>query len=220
MLFTTNEKTIYLIDFHYSDNCDFDFDSVVRLSYDPSAQVRSMVASALINENDKRQLNVLSRLIKDKNAFVRTEAYDSISCFPSYEVAELLEKSIMTETNDLAKSYAIMSWAEICQSLETSGDKQIELLKSIKKKGVGNYSAIACIYAYHLTGKSDEAIELFKFLSNDNYRIRITALTTISECIDDLDKQTVKKHIESLLKTETAYSVRHKAISVLKDLGI
>ena len=66
-----------------------------------------------------------------KDVLVRVEAYDSLAVFSFDEVEKQLEKFMIVEKDVLARSYAILSWADVTLSLNyTSFDK----INDVKKR--------------------------------------------------------------------------------------
>ena len=106
-----------------------------KLSYDSNSFVKGLVASLMVKSIDEFGFEILSRLSKDKNDYVRTEVYDSLSVFSDIKSVSLLQNAISTETNNLAKSYAIMSFGDVVYSLGISdGYKQyVDKIKSCNK---------------------------------------------------------------------------------------
>ena len=86
--------------------------SICVLANDKDALIRGRCAALLVHAK-----RVLLTLACDKDALVRTEAYDSLSAFPSKHAQKFLKQAIVHEPNALARSYAILSWADITQAL-------------------------------------------------------------------------------------------------------
>ena len=86
---------------------------LIKFSKDKDPLVRSSAASLLINFENKAAKKALLGLAGDKKAMVRCEAYDSLSVFQRKDVEKFLKKAVEEEENELALSYAIMSWADV-----------------------------------------------------------------------------------------------------------
>ncbi|MGO5175160.1 HEAT repeat domain-containing protein [Ruminococcus sp. LCP21S3_E8] len=93
-----------------------------KLSYDSNSFVRGLVASLMVKSIDEFGFEILNRLSKDNNDYVRTEVFDSLSVFNDMNTVTLLQNAISTDTNNLAKSYAIMSLGDVVYSLGISND--------------------------------------------------------------------------------------------------
>ena len=91
--------------------------SICVLANDKNALIRGRCAGLLVHASASKAKRVLLTLACDKDALVRTEAYDSLSAFPSKHAQKFLKQAIVHEPNALARSYAILSWADITQAL-------------------------------------------------------------------------------------------------------
>ena len=70
-------------------------------------------------------------MAKDQDEFVRTEAYDSLGIFIDEDIENILFYSIRTETDELAKNYAILSWINIVKVRSKINKEHIMLLKTL-----------------------------------------------------------------------------------------
>ena len=104
--------------------------SICVLANDKDALIRGRCAGLLVHASASKAKLVLLTLACDKDALVRTEAYDSLSAFPSKHVQKVLKQAIVHEPNALARSYAILSWADITQALGVH-KKQKKFLKQL-----------------------------------------------------------------------------------------
>ena len=106
-----------------------------KLSYDSNSFVKGLVASLMVKSIDEFGFEILNRLSKDKNDYVRTEVFDSLSVFSDIKSVSLLQNAISTDTNNLAKSYAIMSLGDVVFSLGISNDfkEYVYKIKSCNK---------------------------------------------------------------------------------------
>lgn len=82
---------------HASTLSKKDFKTIAAFSKDPDAFIRSICAKLLVNFITPQAKRLLLNLANDKNALVRTEAYDSLSVFPSKKVQKTLKKAIFHE---------------------------------------------------------------------------------------------------------------------------
>ena len=96
-----------------------------KLSYDSNSFVKGLVASLMVKSIDEFGFEILNRLSKDNNDYVRTEVFDSLSVFNDMNTVTLLQNAISTDTNNLAKSYAIMSLGDVVYSLGISNDFKV-----------------------------------------------------------------------------------------------
>ena len=121
------------------------FSYLCERSSDEDSTVRSMVASLLVNFVNDTSKSILLRLAEDEDSLVRTEAYDSLSVFSCIEVEYFLEKKIISEKNNLARSYTILSWTDVFLSIHSDILNKIDVLESgkIKKR----MQVVGCVFA-------------------------------------------------------------------------
>ncbi len=153
---TFNEKMELLTD--YSDRKVFtniSMITIIGLSDDKDILIRCKVAELLINFENIRAKNVLLKLAQDNNSLVRAEAYDSLSVFVSKEVESFLKNAILSERNEIACTYAIMSWADVAINLGNRILKRILLykLKKISKIKRSERCMLSCYYAEYILGR-------------------------------------------------------------------
>ena len=112
---------------------EYDIDLIYRLSYDTNSFIRASSAENLAKIPNERSKSILFRLANDRHCFVRTEAYDSLSAFSDKATAELLADKISSESDELALSYAVISFAQICRDTDMI-NMGTEFLTSIADK--------------------------------------------------------------------------------------
>ena len=178
-----------------------------KLSYDSNSFVKGLVASLMVKSIDEFGFEILSRLSKDKNDYVRTEVYDSLSVFSDANTVQLLQNAIRTETNNLAKSYAIMSLGDVVYSLGISNDFK-EYVYKIKSCNKSKDCILSCLYCLYLFGENviDEI-----FLLNDNdYHIRLSAISILEEIVNNDNLDIIISKLSDRLKIEDCSSVIDK----------
>jgi HEAT repeat protein len=191
-----------------------------RFSNDEDATVRSMAASFFvdfINENSKK---TLLKLTEDKDNLVRTEAYDSLSVFVFNDVEKSLKNAIETEPDDLARSYAILSWTDVVSGLKLESKKLIEYIMQKKTLERSPKCALNYCYCLYKFGHTKILAELLEYLKNRDYHVRCSAISLLQEIVDKNNKGRIKKSIEEMLITENILSVKDRAEVILKMFGI
>lgn len=196
---------------------------VVKLSSDKDEFVRSQVAVALAYFDDRIAQETLMRLACDDDSLVRTEAYDSLSIHENEEVLQFLEKSIEIENDDIACSYAIMSWTDIVIALDKNVAERrawILQLTNVKKVYRLEHSMLSCYRAQYLLGNRNVMKEIIECLESKDYHIRCSVIGVFEDIIDSGNVKIVKDAVESLLKYEKTKAVRSRIENFLENINI
>lgn len=179
-----------------------------KLSYDSNSFVRGLVASLMVKSIDEFGFEILSRLSKDKNDYVRTEVYDSLSVFNNMNTVTLLQNAISTNTNNLAKSYAIMSLVDVVYSLGISDDFK-EYVDKIKSCNKSKDCILSCLYCLYLFGEN-VIDEIFLLLNDNDYHIRLSAISILEEIVNNDNLDIITSKLNDRLKIEDCSSVIDK----------
>lgn len=176
-----------------------------KLSYDTNSFAKGLVASLMVNSIDKFGFEILSRLSKDKNDYVRTEVYDSLSVFSDIKSVSLLQNAISTETNNLAKSYAIMSFGDVAYSLGISDDYK-QYVDKIKSCNKSNDCILSCLYCLYLFGEN-VIDDICLFLNDNDYHIRLSAVSILEEIVNNDNLDIIISKLSDRLRIENCSSV-------------
>lgn len=179
-----------------------------KLSYDSNSFVRGLVASLMVKSIDEFGFEILNRLSKDNNDYVRTEVYDSLSVFNDMNTVTLLQNAISTDTNNLAKSYAIMSLGDIVYSLGISNDFK-EYVYKIKSCNKSKDCILSCLYCLYLFGEN-VIDEIFLLLNDNDYHIRLSAISILEEIVNNDNLDIIISKLSDRLKIEDCSSVIDK----------
>lgn len=179
-----------------------------KLSYDSNSFVRGLVASLMVKSIDEFGFEILNRLSKDNNDYVRTEVFDSLSVFNDMNTVTLLQNAISTDTNNLAKSYAIMSLGDVVYSLEISNDFK-EYIYKIKSCNKSKDCILSCLYCLYLFGEN-VIDEIFLLLNDNDYHIRLSAISILEEIVNNDNLDIITSKLNDRLKIEDCSSVIDK----------
>lgn len=179
-----------------------------KLSYDLNSFVRGLVASLMVKSIDEFGFEILNRLSKDNNDYVRTEVFDSLSVFSDIKSVSLLQNAIRTETNNLAKSYAIMSLGDVIYSLGISNDLK-EYVYKIKSCNKSKDCILSCLYCLYLFGENVND-EIFLLLNDNDYHIRLSAISILEEIVNNDNLDIITSKLNDRLKIEDCSSVIDK----------
>lgn len=109
--------------------------------------IRSRVPVLLMDILNQESLAILITLANDKNPLVRTEAYDSLSVFPFQQAIDSLYIAIEKEQDDLARSYAILSWADCIALLNQIGNDKINFAENQKTNEKSKICILSWLYS-------------------------------------------------------------------------
>ena len=179
-----------------------------KLSYDSNSFVRGLVASLMVKFIDEFGFEILNRLSKDNNDYVRTEVFDSLSVFNDMNTVTLLQNAISTDTNNLAKSYAIMSLGDVAYSLGISNDFK-EYVYKIKSCNKSKDCILSCLYCLYLFGEN-VIDEIFLLLNDKDYHIRLSAISIVEEIVNNDNLDIITSKLNDRLKIEDCSSVIDK----------
>lgn len=179
-----------------------------KLSYDSNSFVRGLVASLMVKFIDEFGFEILNRLSKDNNDYVRTEVFDSLSVFNDMNTVTLLQNAISTDTNNLAKSYAIMSLGDVVYSLGISNDFK-EYVYKIKSCNKSKDCILSCLYCLYLFGEN-VIDEIFLLLNDKDYHIRLSAISILEEIVNNDNLDIITSKLNYRLKIEDCSSVIDK----------
>lgn len=179
-----------------------------KLSYDSNSFVRGLVASLMVKSIDEFGFEILNRLSKDNNDYVRTEVFDSLSVFNDMNTVTLLQNAISTDTNNLAKSYAIMSLGDVVYSLGISDDYK-QYVDKIKSCNKSKDCILSCLYCLYLFGEN-VIDEIFLLLNDNDYHIRLSAISILEEIVNNDNLDIIISKLSDRLKIEDCSSVIDK----------
>ena len=129
----------------------------------------------------KKNIKSICVLANDKDALVRTEAYDSLSGSPSKNMQKVLKQAIVHEPNALARSYAILSWADVTQALgvHKKQKKFLKQLKKLPKIKKSEHCMLSFYYAKYVLGHKKSLKKLLAFLNSSDYQICCCAVNLL-----------------------------------------
>lgn len=179
-----------------------------KLSYDSNSFVKGLVASLMVKSIDEFGFEILNRLSKDNNDYVRTEVFDSLSVFNDMNTVTLLQNAISTDTNNLAKSYAMMSLGDVVYSLGISNDFK-EYVYKIKSCNKSKDCILSCLYCLYLFGEN-VIDEIFLLLNDNDYHIRLSAISILEEIVNNDNLDIITSKLNDRLKIEDCSSVIDK----------
>ena len=211
-LMTLNKKWKLISEIEEQNNCNLiNILKIICLAMDKDELVRSRLASALVCHDGWFVECILLVLAKDKSSFVRTEAYDSLSVFVNEKVAGFLEKIILKEPNELACSYAIMSWTDVVLELGASLGERNRVLHNILKKNriqKSEHCMLSCCRAQYLFGDENSIYQMIELLQSTDYRIRCAVIAVFCEITDSKNSKLLWNILQELQVSEKSKAVQ------------
>lgn len=189
-----------------------------EFSSDVDSAVRSQVAPLLVDFINETSKNILLRLAQDDDLLVRTEAYDSLAVFSFNDVEDFLKNAIQKEGDSLARSYAILSWADVVLLLQHDLSKNISFLQEQNDKEKSSDCQLSWCYAQYVFGDKSVLDELLSFLKNENYQIRCAAISLLNEIADENNNKLIRNTLTKLLIVEDTIAVQERAKRFLSKL--
>lgn len=180
--------------------------------------VRALVAETLVCFPKQQAENLLLRLARDRVAFVRTEAYDSLAAFGSKKVFEVLSSAVQGEKNCLARYYAIISLTEVILRFDDEGKRRSAqesfLHGAEEEKDHG--CRLAYFNARYQFGETGVLTDIMQFLRDPDYHLRYRAVATLSDLKHGTYSESEKAYILQSAKMETVLPLQEKMFALLK----
>lgn len=218
---TTEEKIDLLNSYDDLDELTDKHFAVLRsLSTDDDAYVRSLVASLLVDFDNKESRNLLLMLATDDDPLVRTEAYDSLSAFCFPEVEKKLIDVIAIEKDDMARSYAILSLVNVVLHLESDPNQYVKLLQKLELSEKSDACILGRCYGLYLFGDDSYLEKVLSFLEHGDYHLRCMTLNLLPEIITEKNESQILDSIALLAMREESVAVKSTIMSLFPNTHI
>lgn len=211
---TENEKVNLIDSIENVDNfTDEHFGTVLKYISDKDELVRSrcvyMLGEFMLSDfRTEKSMELLLEMCSDKDAFVRTETYDSLSLFPDKRAESLLYKAVLNEPDELARGYAVLAWSDIVYCLHEKYGDDIKFLLDIIEKEKSEMCRLDCWYGLYRFGYEPALFNMLDFLKSNDYCIRCAVLNLLSDIMKTEDKDIIIYEVDELIKTEKTIAVR------------
>lgn len=216
---TTEEKNNLLNSYNDIEALSSEHFSILQeFSNDADSTVRSRVAPFLVDFINEKTKTILIKLAEDDDPLVRTEAYDSLAVFPFNDVEIFLKKAIQKENDQIARSYAILSWSDVAILLQHCSAENILFLHKQKNKEKSSDCRLSWCYSQYIFGDKSVLEELLSFLKNENYQIRCATISLLNEIVDEGNNKLIRNAITKLLIAEDTIAVKERARRFLTEL--
>ena len=216
---TTDEKYALLNSFNEIPILNEEHFAILKtLSEDEDESVRSGVPIHMLDFVNEKGKAVLLKLIHDEDELVRTEAYDSLCAFYYEDVEKALKQAIGSEPDELARSYAIDSWADVIVGLDMVNEENASFLNRLLDSEETERCKLSCCYGLYVFGNKDYLTKMLGFLNSEDYYIRSSVINLMRDLVNNENKDQIAAAVKWLLAKEEAISVRTSAEQFLKEL--
>lgn len=188
-----------------------------ELSYDDSNYIRAVVARILVESNSEKGEQILLRLAKDHDTLVRTEACDSLCISEAAMTYDILKDIAEKDRIGLVRGYAIMSLGDIASRINMQDDlKSFLENKLINEKVL--FTKISIYTVLYSLGQREYLTNLLLILNTKNYHNRCAVVNSLSEIINDDNKEVILTALLEQKKIETKWSVVSEINEVIDEL--
>ncbi len=175
---------------------------------DESNIVRNRAVNMLSNFQTEDSLELLINMCDDNDAFVRTEVYDTLSSFACKRTAKILYNAMQAEKDEVARSYAILSWSKVVKCIYSDYLNNIYFLLEL---ALSEKSERCILFSYcgaYILGYKKALQKILNFIENNDYTLRYSTANLLSEIIEYEDKDIVISAIKKKLNNEETIVVR------------
>lgn len=131
-----------------------------ELAADPDEMIRSDLAKALAMTPCAKAEAILRQLAEDPDQLVRANAYDSLCWSKSPETLAMLLERAETESDWLARGYAVLSAADILSHTDAEKDTVTERLVRCKQRERNRWTQLCFTSALCRLGRWEYLSEL------------------------------------------------------------
>lgn len=200
-----------------SSNMQRDYMVLLPMANDEDEYIRSLAAESLVHVGIAPAMELLIRLTGDPDALVRTNAYDSLGSFENPQVRNLLKKAARKEPDELARFYALLSYADQVQA----GTAAVCYFQKSMHDDASPMCKLACSYALYQLGDDSQ----FDYLSEslhcaEDYHIRSMAASFFLDILNENNREKVFAALNSALETEKSIAVSSRICKILREEGI
>lgn len=178
--------------------------------------IRDLVATLLVTQSTDQAKRILLHLAHDEDSLVRADAYDSLSVFPCPDVIEFLRMAVVKEPNSLARSYAILSYADVVLTEKSSQDGIKTFFHTLLENEMSPRCKLSYQYALFLFGEKSALDCILSYLSHVDYKIRATTISILQEITDIQNISKIRYAVYAQRKVESSAVVKDKIDEFLK----
>lgn len=204
-LMLLSEKKLTQEDTDFIRSCLSDLDLLTR-----SEAAAFILNSSFSNDED---VETLLKMCGDEESLVRIEVYDALSRCIGNKVTNSLKQAIISESDEIARSYSITAWADTITNhahIHQTFDDEIEFIKRIQIQPIiqnSEHCKLSCCYALYRFQYPKMLEAILSFLNSEDYRIQCSVINYLSGIVRKEDILRVKAAFELHLETKPVKAV-------------
>ena len=187
-----------------------DYALLRRWAEHPDALIREQVAAVLVFGAGEPGREILLKLAADSEELVRAEAYDTLSVYPEEKVAEALKQAAVSEPDDLARYFALVSYGDVIQELAPGDAEQKAFFQDRLQRDQAAVCRLGCEYALYQLGEPEALERILGYLDDPDYLVRCRAVCTLEEIANEENRGRILEAVRGRREKESAAPVRER----------
>lgn len=187
-----------------------DYTLLRRWAQHPDALIREQVAAVLVFGAGEPGREILLKLAADSEELVRAEAYDTLSVYPEEKVAETLKQAAVSEPDDLARYFALVSYGDVIQELAPGDAEQKAFFQDRLQRDQAAVCRLGCEYALYQLGEPEALERILGYLDDPDYLVRCRAVCTLEEIANEENRGRILEAVRGRREKESAAPVRER----------
>lgn len=187
---------------------DYDYEFLTEIAQGDDMCLKCDTADLLINHTTKQAVEILKMLSNDNDATVRASAYDNMWVFETQDFDGILRNAVANEKDGTARSYAIFSLYDLYSENGCDTAGLIDFMHKLYRTEKDRRCKLQYLRNFYLSGETDKLSEIIAYLEDEDYRMRITAVNTISEIRNKGNNDVLLSALKNRLKAENSEAVK------------
>lgn len=199
------------------DLSDDDYEILNDITKSDDMCLKCDAADILIDHTANQAVEILKMLSNDNDATVRASAYDNMWVFEKQDFDEILRNAVAHEKDGIARSYAIFSLYDLYSENICDTAELIAFMHKLYPTEKDRKCKLQYLRNFYLSGETDKLSEIIAYLEDEDYRMRITVVNTISEMLNKENKEVLLSVVRKRLKTEKSAAVKASLEKLASD---
>lgn len=187
---------------------DYDYEFLNEIAHGDDMCLKCDTADLLIDHTTKQAVEILKMLSNDNDATVRASAYDNMWVFETQDFDGILRNAVANEKDGTARSYAIFSLYDLYSENGCDTAGLIDFMHKLYRTEKDRRCKLQYLRNFYLSGETDKLSEIIAYLEDEDYRMRITAVNTISEIRNKGNNDVLLSALKNRLKAENSEAVK------------
>lgn len=187
---------------------DYDYEFLNEIAHGDDVCLKCDTADLLIDHTTKQAVEILKMLSNDNDATVRASAYDNMWVFETQDFDGILRNAVANEKDGTARSYAIFSLYDLYSENGCDTAGLIDFMYKLYRTEKDRRCKLQYLRNFYLSGETDKLSEIIAYLEDEDYRMRITAVNTISEIRNKGNNDVLLSALKNRLKAENSEAVK------------